>query len=203
MKIVKILIAGTLIAGFVSSWGMGQSNDIPVELKARVEKGADLMRAGAYREADEEFKYVLDHAKVIPAELCYFFGANSYHLGSLKQSINWLSKYLELKGTIGQYSEECESMLNDAKAKYQLYQQANSNLTPADTAGSQVWNTEIDCGPSGKIVCPVCKGNGVIIKETLFGKEYSTCPYSDKYGYMSCEDYNLLLQGKLDPDPVN
>ena len=64
--------------------------------------------------------------------------------------------------------------------------------------------SEIDCGISGKVKCPVCLGQGVIIREGTFGNEYTTCPFSDDQGKLTCEEFNLLIRGKLKPKiPVN
>ena len=58
---------------------------------------------------------------------------------------------------------------------------------------------DIDCGPSGKVVCPICKGRTVIIKRGALGTTYQECPYSDSRGYLTCEQYNKLLRGELVP----
>lgn len=198
MNFLKYIIASIFIT--LSVFGYAQNEDkVPPEILVHMERGAKLMNGGAYEEADKAFKIVLDNANVIPDEICYFFGVNSYHLEKYKQSINWLSKYLELKGTSGQYSDECEDWLDKAKAQYQVTKlKEESNINSLDSTSQNTdFSTDIDCGPSGKIVCPVCNGTGVIIRTDKFGKVYSTCPYSDKYGYMSCEDYNLLLKGEL------
>ncbi len=60
-------------------------------------------------------------------------------------------------------------------------------------------NYDIDCGPSGKVVCPVCSGTGVIIERGPFDRIYKTCHYSDKHGYLTCDEYNQLLKGTLKP----
>ena len=99
---------------------------------------------------------MLDAVKVLPAEICYFFGANSYHLGKYKQSINWLNKYMELKGTSGQYFDECNSYLEKSRQEYLT----SNNLQKEETfePDQQVDYTvmpEVDCGPNGKGICPV------------------------------------------------
>ena len=178
---------------------------LPPELLQRMDKGAELMELAKFEEADIEFKYVLDHAPVIPADICYYFGANSFYLDKYKQAINWLSKYIELKGTMGRHFDEAERLLELAKVRYQQESLSlEGGTTSADFQANDepqefVITTDIDCGPTGKLICPVCHGKGVIIKNGLFGKEYNTCQYGDEYGYMTCEDYNLLLQGKLKP----
>ncbi len=154
-----------------------------------------------YEEADKSFRQVLETVKVLPAEICYYFGANSYHLGKYKQSINWLNKYIELKGTSGRYFEKSTQYLEKAEEQYR-------NIA-ADAREQEVYKPKqevdytvmpkVDCGPSGMVICPVCKGQTVIIEKTKFGTIYRPCPYSDEHGMLTCEEYNLLLQGKLKP----
>lgn len=156
---------------------------------------------GDYEAADESFRQVLEAVKVLPAEICYYFGVNSYYLNKYKQSINWLNKYIELKGTSGQFFEECTTYL---KLSEQKYLQANNtqkddSFEPEHTVDYTVM-PEVDCGPSGKVMCPVCKGQTVIISRSAMSLTYRTCQYCDKHGNLTCENYNLLLQGKLRPN---
>ena len=162
--------------------------------------GIRQYESGNYTEADESFRQVLETVKVLPAEICFYFGANSYHLEQYKQSINWLNKYLALKGTAGQYFEECTRFLEMAEEKY-LQASADTEATVYDP-GEDVDYTvmpRIDCGPSGKVLCPVCKGQTVIIKRTAMSLEYKSCPWCDNHGNLSCDEYNLLLVGELKP----
>jgi tetratricopeptide (TPR) repeat protein len=155
---------------------------------------------GNYANADESFRTVLDAVKVLPAEICYYFGANSYYLGKYKQSINWLNKYIELKGTSGQFFEESTNLLEQARNQYRQMEEAESgtNYEPSQQVDYTVM-PEVDCGPTGKVVCPVCKGQTVIIKRSALSVDYRSCPYCDDHGNLSCDNYNLLLQGKLKP----
>jgi len=155
---------------------------------------------GKYTEADESFRQVLESVKVLPAEICFYFGANSFYLEKYKQSINWLNKYIALKGTSGQFFEECTRYLEKAEENYLLTSSDNENeiYDPGDSVDYTVM-PKIDCGPSGKIICPVCKGQTVIIKRSAMSLSYRSCPYCDNHGNLSCDDYNLLLQGELKP----
>ena len=58
-------------------------------------------------------------------------------------------------------------------------------------------NYDIDCGPTGKVTCPVCQGNHVIVKKGPFGDSYKTCTYCNEHGILTCEQYNKLLRGEL------
>jgi len=162
--------------------------------------GIKQYQSGMYEDAEKSFRQVLETVKVLPAEICFYFGANSYYLKKYKQSINWLNKYIALKGTSGQYFDECTQILKQAEEKYLLASAPNKDdmYNPDETVDYTVM-PKVDCGPSGKVVCPVCKGQTVIIKRSAMSLDYRTCPYCDNHGNLSCEEYNLLLLGELKP----
>lgn len=148
-----------------------------------------------YEAADIKFRFALANMKSIPSDLAYFFGKNSFYLGKYKQSVDWLTKYIQLKGTAGQYSAEAAEWLKKAESSLLAERQTESIKT------QQILSRDytIDCGPTGKVTCPVCNGSTVIIKKDYFGEKYKTCQYCKKLGYLSCEDYNKLLRGQLRP----
>ncbi len=183
-------------------WAQSQNVENPRDENMKyLDLGIKQFEAGDYESADKSFRIVLESVKVLPAEICYYFGANSYYLKRYKQSINWLNKYIELKGTAGQYFEVCSKILKLAE---QEYLQTNTNQEPSDNLAKEESKklsglSEIDCDSGVRIICPVCMGKTVIIKKGLFGNEYRTCPYCDDHGTLSCEEYNLLLKGELKP----
>jgi hypothetical protein len=163
-------------------------------IRQQMDSGIYLMEQEQYVAADEKLKYALANMKSIPSDLTFFFGKNSYHIGKYKQSVDWLSKYIQLKGTSGQYSTEAAEWLKKAEAALLQEHQAES------VKASQVLSRDyiIDCGPNAKIVCPVCNGSTVNITRDAFGVEkYKTCPYCSKRGYLTCDEYNQLLKGQL------
>ena len=201
----KLIALPIFFSVFIFSDSFAQIEKIEKEeADRRIEQAANMMYNGQYEDADEAFKFVLDNSKSLNPDICYYFGVNSLFLKKYKQSINWLNKYLELKGSQGEFSDKCGDYLALAEKAY-LKENNTTSTSPMDSTATAKElkpenyniNNIIDCEKYGKIICPVCKGKGVIIKEGLFGKEYNTCPYGDDYGYMSCEDYNLLMQGKL------
>jgi hypothetical protein len=166
-----------------------------VAIDRMIETGVNRMDEGDYKAADDIFRDVLRNAEVVPTDMTFFFGKNSFYLEKFEQSADWLNKYIQLKGTQGKHFEEATSLLNQANKAIRLMQQEAQRETKAILASSY----DIDCGPSGMVVCPVCKGKTVIITKTAFGQNYRECPYSDEHGLLTCEQYNLLLKGKLDP----
>lgn len=158
-----------------------------------LDSGVQFMESGNYVLADEKFQYVLKNMKSVPSDLTFYFGKNSYHLEQYKQSIDWLNKYIQLKGTNGQFSEEALQLLK--KSENEFLKEKSKAVTKA----TEVLSTDfdIDCGPDGKVVCPVCKGDHVITKKGSFGPLYQTCGYCNEHGLLTCEEYNLLIRGQL------
>lgn len=158
-----------------------------------LDSGVYFMDHSKYELADEKFQYVLANVKSVPSDLTYYFGKNSFYLLKFKQSVDWLNKYVQLKGTTAQYYDDAVKLIQLAE------QEVLKEKTQQSQKASQVLSTnyDIDCGPSGKAICPVCKGDHVVIKRGAFGNEYKTCPYCDEHGMLTCEDYNKLLRGQL------
>lgn len=163
-------------------------------LHRRMDLAVDLMEQGHYEEADGHFMYVIRHLTTLPANLAYYFGKNSHHLSKYKQSINWLNKYIQLKGTEGRYYDDALRYLERSEEKYLSAQQASQAGLEASLEPE-----EFDCGGMDKMLCPVCKGQGVIVKQGAFDRLYQTCPYSSGEAYLTCEEYNQFMQGRLKP----
>lgn len=194
----------------VPSWAQSQEQKIQefelqrqaldrVKLSQQLDAAILLTEQGDYLLADEKFRMLLRSVKSVPSDLVFHFGKNSFHLGNYKQSIDWLNKYIQLKGTNSQYSQEAVDWLK--KAEIELMNE--KKLRSEQTRQTFSRDYDIDCGPAGKVICPVCKGTTVIIKKGYMGDTYIPCPFCDKYGYLSCADYNLLLKGQLKPSTTN
>lgn len=164
-----------------------------------LDSAIQLSQSGEYLQADAKFRQLLRSAKSVPSDLVYYFGENSFHLNNFKQSVDWLNKYIQLKGTTGQYSAQAVERLKSAEEELM-----KERLVESRQAGQVLsQDYDIDCGPTGKVTCPVCKGSTVIIKKGYVSDTYKTCPYCSKLGYLQCEDYNLLLKGQLEPSSTN
>lgn len=159
----------------------------------RMDQGVDQMYQGNYEKADSLFQLVLRKLETLPSDLAFYFGRNSFYLEKYKQSINWLNKYIELKGTKGQYFEETIQILEAANAKFTPIRASEVDDILAELTRVNL----IEC-PTGRMICPVCKGSGVVIRKGKFDAIYRTCPFSGGEGYLSCEDYNLFLRGELE-----
>lgn len=153
------------------------------------------MDEGEYVLADTKLQYVLKNIKSVPSDLTFYFGKNSYYLEKYKQSIDWLNKYIQLKGPSGQFYAETLAILK--KSEEGLLKSRAKEAVKAEQVLSTSY--DIDCGPSGKVICPVCKGTTVIIKKGYINDEYKTCQFCDKHGNLTCEEYNSLIRGELKP----
>ncbi len=163
----------------------------------RMDLGEEMMKKGEYEAAQQEFLFIMKNREVLPTNLAYLFGRNSFHLNQYKQSINWLNKYIQLKGTKGMYYEQAVKYLQLAEDQYLQIQRGKMKELV------DLMEQDYDCGGLEKMICPVCKGSGVIIKQNHFGETYKTCPYSAGEAYLTCEEYNDFMRGIMEPKLTN
>lgn len=199
----KIILLAVLSA--VTSSVVAQDKE-QLRLQAEQRKRAAIMQVldsavrymenGEYTLANTKLVYVLNNVKSVPSDLTFYFGKNSYYLEKYRQSVDWLNKYIQLKGTSGQFYAEAISILK--KSEEGLLREKSINAAKAEQVMSTSY--DIDCGPSGKVICPICKGTNVIIKKGYINdNQYQTCLYCDKHGTLTCEEYNSLIRGELKP----
>lgn len=174
---------------------LARENQKQASVLQQLDSAVELMNIGNYETADSKFKYVLQNIKSVPSDLAYYFGENSYHLGLTRQSIDWLNKYIQLKGTSGKFYKEAVDYLK--KAESEMATVKSGDVKNATEILSR--NFDIDCGPTGKVVCPICNGSTVVVKKSYLGDSYKTCAYCNKLGYLTCVEYNKLLKGELKP----
>ncbi len=177
----------------LSVMAFSQGSLIELELRRKIDHGAKLMAQGFYDSAQVEFLYVLENMARLPSEMAYYFGRNSYHLNKYKQGINWLNKYIQLKGTRGRYYEPAVQYLQYAEDEYMKIQRGHTKRL-----AEELNSANYDCGGLEKMICPVCHGSGVVVTNGTFDEVYKTCPYSLGEGYLSCGEYNLFMRGKLE-----
>ncbi|WKN40883.1 hypothetical protein [Tunicatimonas pelagia] len=186
-----IILLGIAVQGFGQDYVNAKQRD----LMMKMDEGVALMNQGNYASADSYFQQVLTAIEVVPAELCFYFGKNSYHLKKYKQSIDWLNKYIEIKGTTGQFFDQAREYLALSETDY-LAEKVEPTRQPRREAQTKL--QRIDCNATPFVLCPVCKGSGVLIEQGALGSAiYRTCPYSDGSGRMTCEDYQKYANGNL------
>lgn len=158
----------------------------------KMDSAIELMGIEEYVEADKKFKEVLANIKSVPSDLTYYFGENSYHLGLARQSVDWLNKYIQLKGTSGKFYNDAVMYLKKAEAA--LITVKVGEVKEVTEILSR--NYDLDCGPTGKVLCPVCHGTTVVVKRNYLSETYKTCTHCNKLGYLTCDEYNKLLRGE-------
>ena len=161
----------------------------------QIDSIAQLIDVEEYAAAEKKILSVLKSVRSVPSDLTFYLGKTSFYLGKFKQSTDWLNKYIQLKGTGGQFSEEAIEFKK--KAEVELLKEKQLESQQAVQVFSK--DFDIDCGPTGKVICPVCNGSTVIIRKSYFGDTYKTCGYCHLKGTLACEDYNKLLKGELKP----
>lgn len=162
-------------------------------LERQIDSVAQLIDQQQYAAADAKIVNILKSVRSVPSDLTFYLGKTSFYLQKYKQSVDWLNKYIQLKGTSGQFSEEAINL--KTKGEVELLKEKQTEAKQAGELLSK--DFDIDCGPTGKVACPVCNGSTVIIKKTYLGETYKTCGYCNHTGALSCEDYNKLLKGQL------
>ncbi|MBO3697824.1 hypothetical protein [Roseivirga sp. E12] len=168
----------------------------PEDPRLFIDSAVVFMDQEKYGEADIYFMRALDRIEVLPADFCFQFGKNSLFLKKFSQSIDWLNKYLELKGSQGQFSKETLVLLEKAE---EGFRENRGVATSADVNSKFFYRNTIKCDDATPIICPVCRGDDVIItKDALGEKIYKQCPYSNN-GVLTCTEFNLLIQGNLKP----
>lgn len=174
-----------------------QRTQIEIDPRSYIDTAIVYMERENYEIADEYFMEALNKIELLSADFCYFFGKNSLLMGKNAQSIDWLNKYLELKGSRGQYSKEVLSLLDTAEERFR--NEKPRNLEGADVNSKFFYLNTIPCKEGQPITCPICRGQDVIITRDQLGERlYKTCPYSTN-GVLTCREYNLLIQGLLKP----
>jgi hypothetical protein len=190
-RLLLVVICGLLQAGYTP---LKAQIDPDSQYKVAMEEGVKLMETGDYRAADLKFKQVLRNMEVLPADITFYFGKNSYFLDEYKQSINWLNKYMELKGTQGRFFDECVNYLKKAELSYKLETEKNTRQIQAEFSKTN----EFDCRGKTHFQCPLCKGEGVLIKPGKMNNTvYQTCPFCDGAGLLTCEKYKKFVRGEL------
>ncbi|MEK6481090.1 hypothetical protein WJR50_26345 [Catalinimonas sp. 4WD22] len=167
----------------------------------KMDEGVEFMNQGNFEKAEELFREVLLNVEVVPADLCFYFGKNSYHLDKMSQSIDWLNKYIELKGTSGRFFDAAVEYLKLAEEEQQTLQNTASKTQTNKQSPKKEF---INCQQTPFVVCPVCSGDGVTIERGSLGTSvYKACPYCKETGKMSCEDYKLYVTGKYKLEGAN
>lgn len=206
-KMVVHLFAVLTLFFLSPSYSIAQDKQLAEEFRIQAEqrKRTETLRVldsaiinidnGEHTLADKRLVYVLNNLKSVPSDVTFYFGKNSFYIEKYKQSVDWLNKYIQLKGTTGQFYKEAIEILKNAEAAL-IKERAKTAIKAEEVLSSKY---DIDCGPAGKVMCPVCKGTTVIVVRGYLNDTYKTCAFCDKHGFLTCDEYNLLVRGELEP----
>jgi hypothetical protein len=127
-----------------------------------------------YAEANDIFKKIFSFRSAMPDELAYYYGYNLLNLNKYTQSRAALNKYLVLQGDNGPLSQKAKEALLEIDCKETGYHDVTieCDVCYGDST------TEIacrNCKGRGTEICPLCKGNAVVMTPTNFGINYHTC----------------------------
>ena len=199
MRSLLISLTLTLMLGNCL-FGQERESHLFKDPRRYIDTAMTYMNQEKYLEADKYFMVALDEISVLSADFCFQFGKNSYFLKYYSQSIDWLSKYLELKGSTGQFSNEAIALLDKAE---EGFRENRSTGETVETSTKFFYLNTVNCNTQLSIICPVCKGDDIIVTKDQLGESlFRSCPYSTN-GVLSCEEFNLLIQGKLKPKTKN
>ena len=168
-----IVVVGVCCLFLSSQWCYGQTpKDTLVNHYLGIAK--QKIEEKKFTEANDIFKKIFALKAPVPDELAYYYGYTLLNLNKYTQSRSALNKYLELQGTNGPLSQKAQEALTRADCKetgyHDVYMQCD--VCYGDST------TEIacrQCKGKGIEICPLCKGNGVVMSATNFGTSYHTC----------------------------
>jgi len=141
-----------------------------------------------YHDANKTFLSLLDPQKLMPDELAFFFGKSLYHSGGYnKLSIDFLNKYLGLRGDSSKYYHETIAMLRTMGV---FSNKEKSKKEPKTTAQKKLDN----CTESSHTICPICNGKNVLTSQASFGPSFRECSYCDERGLMPCQNYSKYVE---------
>ena len=148
-----------------------------------------------YVAANKSFRQMLTIKAPLPTDMCYFFAGTLFQLGQFENSLQFIEKYRSLAGPGGEFYPE-SGKLKEALEK----EMAIIRKCPlCDSRGYRLeacafcegkGNEEQSCNRCfgrKKIHCASCSGEGILIKDDLFGqKKYQTCNECEGNGIKSC-----------------
>ena len=139
-----------------------------------VTQGKKQLEDKKYKEALESFKRVFALKSAVPDEVAYYYGYALLHLSNFSQSKAALKKYIELQGRNGLLYDKTLEALEEADCKETGFKDAFI-LCDICFGDSTITIGCRTCKEKGYEVCPLCKGNGVVLSASSFGNTYRTC----------------------------
>lgn len=193
MYLTRLIFSFSLL--FLSFQVFGQQLDNKQLSDKYFEEAKILNQQGLYDEANVIFRKILALSETIPSELCYHFAETLYGVGQYQNSKNFIDKYFELTGRIGDNYNEVkmlEQMVNEEMQAIRECDLCNAfgyRLIACEECGSIGTVSAVChyCHGNGISVCTKCKGEGVLITANdLGGDDYFTCDRCNGDGLETC-----------------
>ncbi len=178
-----------LISVVSSQFLIAKGGGVEPAVLSSFEIGKQQVESGAYDAAIETFRHLLTPQKLLPDELAFYFGKSLYHEGNHKHvAIDFLKKYLILRGDTARYYDETMTMLK-AMGEYKEKQTKDKSKDTRTSAQKQLDK----CKENTHTVCPICNGKNTLVSPTAFGSSFRECNYCDERGLMPCNNYSKYI----------
>lgn len=153
------------------------------------------MEKGDYEKANAYFRQIIENNLSIPPEMPYFFAETLFQLGQYDNSLNFLTKYLEINGFKGDNYEAAKDL--EAKLKTRMAEIYNCKLCdnrgyrylncPTCEGERQIEQACMYCKARGMVGCTKCRGSGLVTKKNVFNiVEYYECEKCSGDGKHTC-----------------
>jgi len=148
--------------------------------------------AKEYESANNIFLEIFSTKVLLPDDVSFYFGKSLYHVGSYnKIAIDFLKKYLQLKGDSAEFKVESEKMLENMGV---IIRVKKLNKNKEDTVLKEVKKSSETCQVGEFVLCPICEGTNLISKQAAFGSSFQECEYCNESGNMPCENNEKYLE---------
>lgn len=128
----------------------------------------------------------------IPAELIYLYGRSLYGNEEYVQAKKAFQEYIRLNEAENlYYINEARTYLSKISQKICSRCENSGTYLAKANCGKCIGTGKLTnkcayCGEKGTLICKTCKGKGVIIQNSDFGKSFTQCPECTGNGFVSC-----------------
>ncbi len=150
----------------------------------KISLGLKCIDSSKYENATVHFLQATQIPTTLPNEILFYLGKCSYYLKEYEKSIQLIDKFATLTDTNTSYYIESQII------KEEILKKEEKNITV------QIQNTEKPCKDEEVLICPICRGTKVIVKNSKIGPIFTNCESCDEKGQIKCIDYLDYLRGK-------
>ncbi|BDD09678.1 hypothetical protein FUAX_21100 [Fulvitalea axinellae] len=196
MKRLRVFMVAIFVLLLAGQMGVAQKKEkIDPEVSALFKTAQKQMVDGKFEEANVTFREILTKQKTLPKDLCYFFAETLYQIEQYQNSENFLNKYFDLTHGQGKFNSEARKLEKKLKRRIRrnhFCHYCNDKgyrliaCEMCDEEGFVIGNCQ-RCSGAGNIMCPTCKGEGVVISKASNGENsYKDCDNCKQKGFIQC-----------------